>query len=83
MLLAIGYFSKFCQTRAITRLNGYRPLQVLTVQYADGALAQSSRDKTHLGYLKDLKRIDRVKRVETGETRPKCLKYFIWIGLRT
>ena len=36
----------------------YRRLHVLAVQYADSALAQPSRDKTHLGYLKNLKKIE-------------------------
>ena len=42
-------------------------LHVLTVQYADSALAQPLRDKTHLGYLKDFK-TNRIRRVETGDT---------------
>ena len=36
----------------------YLRLHVLTVQYAHSALAQPSRDKTHLGYLKDFKQIE-------------------------
>ena len=63
------------------QVKGYRRLQGLTVQYADSALAQSSRDKTQFGYLKDFKQIDRIKRVETGDTRLRCLKYCIWLGL--
>ena len=62
------------------QVKGYRRLHVLTVRYADSALAQPSRDKTHLGYLKDFKQIDRIKLVETGDTRLGCLKYGIWLG---
>ena len=55
---------------------------MLTVRYAENTLVQHSRDKTHLGYLKNFKQIDRIKRVETGDTRLGCLKYGIWLGLR-
>jgi hypothetical protein len=64
------------------QLKVYRRLHILTVQYADSALAQPSRDKTHLGFLKDFKQTDRIKRVETGDTRLGYLKYGIWLGLR-
>ena len=67
--------------KPVTLFADYRRLQGLTVQCADSALAQPSRDKTHLGYLKDFK-TNRIKRVETEDTRLGCLKYGIWLGLR-
>jgi len=53
----------------------------LTVQYADSDLGQPSGRNT-LGYLKYFKQKDRIKSVETGETRLGFLKYGIWLGLR-
>ena len=62
------------------QVKGYRRLHVLTMRNVDYAVAQPSGDKTHLGYLNVFKQIDRIKRVETGDTRLGCLKYGIWLA---
>ena len=58
----------------------YRRLHVLAEQYAESALAQPSRDNTHLGYFKDFKQIDRIKLVETGDTtRLLKVRHLAWL----
>jgi hypothetical protein len=45
-------------------------------------LRSTFRGQNKLGYLKDFKQKDRIKGVETGDTRIGCLKQGIWLGLR-